>query len=279
MNLLQLVTVALVQGITEFLPISSQAHLILVPRLTGWCDQGLVVDIGVHIGTLLAVVVYFWRDCLALVRGGIEAILLRRTEDAKRAVHIVIATLPAVVAGFIVHAQLGFTFRSLVVIAWTTLGFGILLWAADRWCGRGSHMEDMTCARAFFIGCAQALALIPGTSRSGITMTAARMLGFDRGDAAHFSLLMAVPVILGAGTLATLDLVRSGNAQLTSATLIAAGLAFVTALLAIAVLMRWLARASFTPFAVYRVILGIALFAALYLYGFGEGPAPNVCLR
>jgi undecaprenyl-diphosphatase len=277
-NLLQLVTIALVQGITEFLPISSQAHLILVPRVTGWCDQGLVIDIGVHLGTLLAVIVYFWRDCLGLAWGFFEAVFGKRTVEAQRAIHILIASIPALAAGFILKTQLSFDFRSLAVIGWTTLGFGILLWIADRWGRREARIEHMTWRRALFIGCAQALALIPGTSRSGITMTAARMLGFERSDAARFSLLMAVPVILGASALAGLDLVRSDNIHLTTATAIAAGLAFLAALLAIAAMMRWLAHASFAPFAAYRVILGIALLAALYGFGFGDGAPAGACL-
>jgi undecaprenyl-diphosphatase len=277
-NLLQLVTIALVQGITEFLPISSQAHLILVPRVTGWCDQGLVIDIGVHLGTLLAVIVYFWRDCLGLVWGFFEAVFGKRTVEAQRAIHILIASIPALAAGFILKTQLSFDFRSLAVIGWTTLGFGILLWIADRWGRREARIEHMTWRWALFIGCAQALALIPGTSRSGITMTAARMLGFERSDAARFSLLMAVPVILGASALAGLDLVRSDNIHLTTATAIAAGLAFLAALLAIAAMMRWLAHASFAPFAAYRVILGIALLAALYGFGFGDGAPAGACL-
>lgn len=278
MNLLHIVTVALVQGITEFLPISSQAHLILIPWVTGWCDQGLVIDISVHFGTLVAVVVYFWRDCLGLGRGIGEAVLGRRTAAARHAIHILIASLPALAAGFVLRTQLGFDFRGLAVIGWTTLGFGILLWIADRWGRREARIEHMTWGQALFIGCAQALALLPGTSRSGITMTAARMLGFERSEAARFSLLMAVPVILGAVALAGLDLARTGNAQLTAAAVIAAGLAFVTALLAIAAMMRWLARASFAPFAAYRVVLGIALLTALYGFGFGDGDATVACL-
>jgi len=277
-NLLQLVTIALVQGITEFLPISSQAHLILVPRVTGWCDQGLVIDIGVHLGTLLAVIVYFWRDCLGLVWGFFEAVLGKRTVAAQRAIHILIASIPALAAGFILKTQIGFDFRSLAVIGWTTLGFGILLWIADRWGRSEARIEHMTWRWALFIGCAQALALIPGTSRSGITMTAARMLGFERSEAARFSLLMAIPVILGASALAGLDLVRSDNVHLTTATAIAAGLAFLAALLAIAAMMRWLARASFAPFAAYRVVLGIALLTALYGFGFGDGATTGACL-
>ena len=278
-NLLHVVTVALVQGITEFLPISSQAHLILVPRVTGWCDQGLVIDIGVHFGTLLAVVVYFWRDCLGLGRGIGEAVLGRRTAEARRAIHILIASVPALTAGFVLGTQLGFDFRSLAVIGWTTLGFGILLWVADRWGRREARIEHMTWGRALFIGCAQVLALVPGTSRSGVTMTAARMLGFERSEAARFSLLMAVPVILGASALAGLDLVRSDNAQLTTSTAIATLLAFLAALIAIAAMMRWLSRASFAPFAAYRVVLGIALLTALYGFGFNDGAATGACLQ
>lgn len=279
MNLLQIVTVALVQGITEFLPISSQAHLILIPRVTGWCDQGLVIDISVHIGTLLAVMVYFWRDCLGLGQGIGEAILGKRTSKAQRAIHILVASIPALAAGFILSTQLRFDFRSLTLIGWTTLGFGILLWVADRWGRQETRIENMTYGRALFIGCAQVLALVPGTSRSGITMTAARMLGFSRSEAARFSLLMAIPVILGAGTMAGLNLVRAGNAQLTAAAVIAAGIAFLAAFLAIVAMMRWLAHASFAPFAAYRVVLGIALLTALYGFGLNDVVPTGTCLR
>ncbi len=271
-SFLQLITVALVQGVTEFLPISSQAHLILVPQVTGWCDQGLMIDVSVHLGTLAAVIVYFRRDCLDLGRGFGEAVIGRRTAAARHALHILVASFPALAAGFVLRTQLGFDFRSLAVVGWTTLGFGILLWVADRWGPRQAGMEQMTYGRALFIGCAQALALVPGTSRSGITMTAARMLGFKRDEAARFSLLMAIPVILGAGTLAGVELYQSDNARLTLAAAIAAGLAFIAALIAIAAMMRWLARASFTPFAIYRVILGIALLSALYGFGFDDSP-------
>lgn len=280
MSLLQILTVALVQGITEFLPISSQAHLIMIPHATGWCDQSRVMDIAVHLGTLFAVTVYFWRDCLGLARGA-GALALGRFEgaDARLAFHVLLATIPALAAGYLLHAASEIQLRSLVVIAWTTLLFGLLLWAADRWGQHLNRLAEMTWGRALIIGCAQVLALIPGTSRSGITMTAARALGFERRDAARFSLLMAIPVILGAATLAGIDIARAGNAQLTAAVAMAAVLAFLSALAAIALMMRWLARASFTPFVVYRVLLSIVLFTAIYGFKISDGAPAATCLQ
>jgi len=279
-TLIHILTVALVQGITEFLPISSQAHLILVPHATGWCDQSLVMDIAVHLGTLFAVVLYFWRDCLGLARGAGAALRGRMdSPEARLALHVVIAALPAIAAGYAVHEWAGASLRSLTVIAWMTLLFGLVLWAADRWGARTRRLTELSWGRALIIGCAQVIALVPGTSRSGVTMTAARMLGFERDEAARFSLLIAIPVILGAATLAGLELAEAGNVQLTAAAALAAGLALVAALGAIAAMMRWLARASFAPFVIYRVILGIVLLTAVYGFGFGEAAATGACLQ
>ncbi len=280
MPLLQILTIALVQGITEFLPISSQAHLIMIPHATGWCDQDRVMDIAVHLGTLFAVVGYFWRDCLGLVRGA-GALVRRRLRDgeARLALYVLVATIPVLPAGYAVHAADELNLRSITVIGWATLLFGLLLWAADRWGSRLHRLAQMTWGGALIIGCAQVLALIPGTSRSGITMTAALLLGFQRQDAARFSLLIAVPVILGAATLAGLDLLEAHNARLTAAAGLAAALAFVAALGAIAAMMRWLERANFTPFVVYRVVLGIALLVAVYGFGFGETAPAGACLQ
>lgn len=280
MTLLQIFTIALVQGITEFLPISSQAHLILVPQATGWCDQSLVMDIAVHLGTLFAVVLYFWRDCLGLAKGAGEVLRGRfGGHEARLVIYVVIATLPAVAVGYAVHKWAGTSLRSLTVIAWTTLLFGVALWVSDRWGLRILRLAEMSWGRALIIGCAQVLALVPGTSRSGITMTAARVLGFERDEAARFSLLIAIPVILGAATLAGLDLVQAGNAQLTMAAAIAAALSLVAALGAIAVMMRWLARATFTPFVIYRVILGLVLLTAVYGFHLGEAAPAAACLQ
>ena len=277
MTFIQILTIAIVQGITEFLPISSQAHLILVPRFTGWCDQGLLMDIAVHVGTLGAVMVYFWRECFSMGKGALDIARARKTKEGTLLLCIVLATLPVIAGGYTMKEYLGWDLRSLTVIGWATLGFGVLLWMADRWGLRVRRVEHMTFGTAFIIGCAQVLALIPGTSRSGITMTAARMFGFERSDAARFSMLMAIPVILAAGTLTGLDLAKAGNIQLTRDAIMAGGVAFITALVAIAALMGWLRKSSFAPFVIYRILLGVGLLVAAYGFGFDHLSATQAC--
>ncbi len=264
MPLLHLVVIALVQGITEFLPISSSAHLVLVPYVTGWQDQGLVIDVAVHVGTLLAVMIYFRRDILAMVVGVLRLVTGRGGPGARLAGMVVVASIPAFAAGLAIHEFAPTLLRSVEVIAWATLGFGILLWVADRWGALRRGVDDIGFGGAIFIGLFQALALIPGTSRSGITMTAGRLLGMTRPEAARFSLLLSVPVILGAGALAALDLAEATDPQLTGDALLAGALAFVSALAAIHVLLLWLRRAGFGPFVVYRIVLGVILLALVY---------------
>ena len=256
---LQLVVLAVVQGITEFLPISSQAHLVLVPAVTGWPDQGLAVDVAVHVGTLGAVMVYFRRDICRMVAG-----IARRDDGGKLALQIIVATVPVVLAGAALFAFGAERLRGIAVIGWATLGFGVLLFAVDRASPALRRLEQMTLGPAALIGLAQVFALIPGASRSGVTMTAARALGFERREAARFSMLLSIPVIIAAGTLQAVALYGSGDAMLTGRAAIAAVMAFVTALAAIGFLMRWLARASFAPFVAYRVVLGVALLVWAY---------------
>lgn len=266
MTELQLTVLALVQGITEFLPISSSGHLILVPLLSGWPDQGLLIDVAVHVGSLVAVILYFRFDIVAMVRGLTDW----RTpglfgEPGRRlAVLVVIGTVPVLIAGLALNTIGTETLRSATVIGWTTLGFGLLLYASDRFGARTRDLRGMTCGGALWIGLAQVLALVPGTSRSGITMTAARALGYRRDEAARFSMLLSIPTILAAGALLTLDLIALGEAKVSLQALVAMALAFLSAWLAIAVLMRWLQRATFTPFVIYRCALGVALL--LYAY-------------
>ena len=233
----------------------------------GWQDQGLLIDVAVHVGTLGAVMLYFWRDVGTMLFGLGGLVTGRWDPGAKLAVMVVIGTLPVVVAGFTLNSYLPQGLRSIEVIGWATLGFGILLYAADRFGGVTRHLENLHVPDAVIIGFSQILALIPGTSRSGITMTAARMLGFDRSEAARFSLLLSIPTILGAGLLKGLELHQTGNAQLTSDALTAAGLALLSAMVAIWAMMAWLRRATFTPFVVYRIVLGILLLA--FAYGVG----------
>jgi len=257
------VVLALVQGVTEFLPISSSAHLQLVPDLFGWPDQGLIVDVAMHVGTLGAVILYFARDLWTMLIGLGRVVRGRRNPGARLAGMLVLATVPFVIAGALVDYYWTEGLRSVTVIAWATLGFGVLLFVADKLGMTVRRIDHLSVGDAIIIGCAQALALIPGTSRSGITMTAGRLLGLEREDAARFSMLLSIPAIVGAGTLKGIELYRAGNADLTLQALLAAAMAFVAALIAIAFLMAWLKRATFTPFVVYRVLLGIGLLAAL----------------
>ena len=265
LTLLHIIVLALIQGITEFLPVSSSGHLILVSKLTPLPDQTLVVDIALHVGTLAAVMVYFHRECWAMVLGVLNLLLLRGGPEAKLAIYVVVATLPIIPAALYLKDYVAGDFRQgVALIAWTTLGFGILLYAADRLGLRIRRVEHMTIGAALFIGLAQILALVPGTSRSGITMTAARFLGFERIEAARFSLVLSIPVIIGAGTLAGAELYQMGNAEMNIATGLAIVFSFGAALIAIAVMMRWLERASFTPFVIYRICLGAGLLYWVY---------------
>ena len=263
-NLLNIAVLALVQGIAEFLPISSSGHLILVPKLTDWPDQGLIIDVAVHVGTLGAVVIYFWRDIWIMAVGLVRALSGRRDAGARIAANVVIASIPLVIAGGTFNYFLPMGLRNLEVIAWATIGFGIVLWVTDRIGMTLRRVEHLHVSDAFVIGCAQCLALIPGTSRSGITMSAARMLGMERQDAARFSMLMSIPAILGAGVLKGTEMVAMGDQELTVSAIIAAVLAFVSALISIALLMAWLRRSTFTPFVIYRIILGVILLGFVY---------------
>ena len=264
MPLLHIVVLALVQGITEFLPISSSGHLVLVPALTGWEDQGVVIDVATHVGTLVAVLIYFRRDVAAMAAGFLALAARRSDAGARLALLIVVATVPTVIAGAVLHELGPDLLRSAAVIAWATLGFGVLLGIADRVGATSGRMEDIGFRAALAFGLAQVLALIPGTSRSGITMTAGRFLGLGREAAARFSLLMSIPTILGAGTLAGWDLYRAGDVSLGIDAVLAVVLSCLAALAAIALMMRWLRRASFLPFVVYRIVLGIGLLIWLY---------------
>jgi len=265
--LLHLFVLSLVQGITEFLPISSSGHLVLTWQVLGSKvpdhDQ-LILDIAVHVGTLAAVCGYFRRDIWDMLSGLAAGARGRPTAGTRLALFVLLASLPVIAAGFLLQDVVDDQLRSATVIAWTTLGFGVLLYVADKAAGQLRRLTDMRWADALLIGLMQILALVPGTSRSGITMTAGRLLGYDRREAARFSMLLAIPAIAGAGTLAGVDVYQSGNLALGLDALIAAAMAFVAAWAAIALLMRWLAVASFTPFVIYRIALGGVLLTLIY---------------
>lgn len=264
MDLLQIIVLAVVQGITEFLPISSSGHLILIPIFTGWPDQGVVTDVMVHVGSLFAVIVYFWRDVIRLIIGGVDLLRFRWNENSRLAAYILIGTIPAVLFGLILKKfDLLPSLRNFEVIGWTAIIYGILLYVTDRYGLRDRFIGDMRMSPAIIIGFAQALALIPGTSRSGITITAARALGYERSDAARFSFLLGIPAIAGAGLLTYLD-VHSQGLEIPVDALYAAGLTFFSAIAAIAFLMALVKRFSFLPYVIYRLILGVVLLGFAY---------------
>lgn len=264
MPLYQLVVLAMVQGITEFLPISSSGHLVLTSRLAGWTDQGLTIDIAVHAGTLLAVVAYFRSDVWRIAAGAARLLTGRMTPGGRLALMIAAATVPIVIAGYVVGTYAAALVRNMALIAWTTTGFGLLLGVIDRISMTFRRTEHMTFGNAVFVGLAQVLALLPGTSRAGITITAARFLGMERREAASFSMLLSIPAIIGAATFAGIGLYSSGNIALGYDSALAAVLAFITALVAISAMMRWLERASYWPFVAYRLVLGAFLLYWLY---------------
>jgi undecaprenyl-diphosphatase len=265
MLILQIIVLALIQGITEFLPISSSGHLLLVPALTGWKDQGVLTDVMVHMGSFLAVVVYFWKDCINLAMGFIDMLRGRANAWGRLALLIVVGTIPAVVVGIFLD-KIGFMdmVRQMpVIVAWNAIIFGILLYVCDRFGLSIRRMADMTWTPALIIGVAQAVAIIPGVSRSGITMTAARALGFERPEAARFAFLLGIPAIAGAGVLHLGEAAATG-VTITIPMILTMVLTFFVALGTITVLMKLVRHVSFLPFAIYRVGLGVVLLALIY---------------
>lgn len=265
MDTLQTVLLALLQGLTEFLPISSSAHLILLPRLLGWSDQGLAFDVAVHVGTLLAVVLYFRHDVQRLLAAWLQSCVDRRmSADARLAWLVLLGTVPVAVAGLVLHDVIETYLRSPMVIALATIGFGILLGLAD-WRGRQSRSEvTLTLSDVIWIGLAQVLALVPGTSRSGITMTAGLVLGLTRSAAARFSFLLSIPVILMAGGYESLKLVQQLEPVAWGSILLGTAIAAVSAYLCIHFFMRLIERVGMFPFVVYRLLLGAFLLVLFY---------------
>ena len=260
----QIVVLALIQGITEFLPISSSGHLILVPALTGWPDQGILTDMVTNVGTLLAVIIYFWRDVVAMLRGLVDAAQRRVTYNSTLMTNVAIGTIPIVLVGIAMKLTgLDEHIRSATLVAVNAIVFGLLLFIADSFGLLRRSVADLNWKSALIIGCAQAFSLSPGTSRSGITMTAARGLGMLRPEAARFSFLLSIPANGAASALVIGDALSQGVA-LTGDVIMTGVLTFFIALGAIAFLMRMLRTMSFFPFVVYRVILGGALLGLIY---------------
>jgi len=258
MTLIQIIVLSLIQGLTEFLPVSSSAHLILGSRVFSWPDQGLVFDVATHLGTLLAVLVYFRKDLWNMVVPWLGS---GKGDESSRnlGLTLIIASIPAIVAGGLLHSWVESALRDTRVIAFSTIGFGLLLWWADARFSRSKLMQDINMKSGVIIGLAQMLALVPGTSRSGITITMGRMLGFDADSAARFSFLLSIPIIAAAGGYgvlrmllhdAPIDWFQFGLAIVLSA---------LAGWLCIAAFLALLKRVGLVPFVVYRLALGVVL--------------------
>jgi len=273
METLQIIVLGIVQGITEFLPISSSGHLILLPSIVEWPDQGLLFDIAVHVGTLAAVMLYFHKEVWQMILGVLDMLRLRfQTDAAHLTAMIAVSTIPLVLVAPVVKSFVETGLRSVVVIAVTSILFGLILWYADitaKKCmdDKSKSLRKMRFKDAFIFGLFQTLALIPGTSRSGSCMTAGRFLGFSRSDSSRYAMLMAMPVILMMGGYSFISDFEAGLSLQDNMDeiLLGAGISFTCALLAIHGLMKFVEKVGFLPFVIYRVLLGLLLLIFIAL--------------
>ncbi len=264
MSLLQLIFLAIVQGLTEFLPVSSSAHLILVPWVSGSVDQGPLIYVMAHLGSLFAVVFYFRKDIWSILGGGLDLLRGRKNNPASKLfLYLFVASPFALLMGGLLFASgMMSALRDPMIVGISSIFFGIILWISDRFFAQNGAVEDRKISAPLLIGLAQVLAFIPGTSRSGITMTAARFLGVCRVEAARFSMLLSIPLLAAMGAAALFDLSThappAGAPGLREGLIVAALSAF-TAWLSIYVLMQLVAKIGFTPFMLYRIALGVAI--------------------
>jgi undecaprenyl-diphosphatase len=272
LSIFELAFLSIVQGVTEFLPVSSSAHLILGRKAmvalglaSGHMTSAeeLAFDIALHIGSLGAVLIYFRNEMTKFIHGLLDLLRGRYSDNAALLILTIVASVPIVIVALIFKDLITHSGRSTSMVAWSTLLFGLLLWVADRRLESKAALHELTLRDGVTMGLAQCLAVIPGVSRSGICMTAGRLIGLDRTLSARFAMLLSVPTILGAGVLASMDLVRAGNVAVTTDALVGGILAFLSAWAAIGFLMRWLRTRSYTPFVVYRVLLGMILLVAI----------------
>lgn len=264
MSNLQVVVLAIVQGLSEFLPISSSGHLVLVPSVFGWTDQGMAFDVAVHFGSLAAVLIYFRGDIATLLKGSVQVLSGRLASfEARFAFAIGIATIPAAIAGLMLASWIAANLRSPSVIVVTLAGYAVLMLLADRYGRKNRVLTSIGIKDALVIGAAQALALVPGTSRSGVTITAAMALGYERTEAARFSFLLAVPIILLA-TAYEVSVLMSSDAGVAWGQMgLGALISAIVAYLSIEFFMRFVSRVGLLPFAIYRLILAAVILYAL----------------
>jgi undecaprenyl-diphosphatase len=263
MTIFQALVLGILQGLAEFLPISSSAHLALTPWFFGWPDSGLAFDVSLHLGTLIALAWYFRAEWIKLAQSGMSMLRHRRVEttEEKRLLFLIVATIPAGIAGLLVEDLAEHTFRSPGIIGVALIIMGIVLWAADRWAPRVRALSEMRWRDALLVGLAQVCALLPGVSRSGSTITGSRLLGFDRSSAAVFSFLMSMPITGAAVAVKLPDAVREGVSAPLVVGILAAAL---SSWFAIAVLLRYVSRHSYGVFALYRLLFGAVVLAVFY---------------
>lgn len=266
MEILQIISLAIVQGVSEFLPISSSGHLILSPYLFGFKDQGLSFDVAVHLGSLVAVISYFRHDIINISLAWFRSLPSSGTSNPESRLGwaIIIGTIPVVIFGLLLRDIIESDFRAPWIIGVTTILFGLLLLWADRSSTRQRETEEITVRDAVFIGFSQVLALIPGTSRSGITMTTGLMLGFTRQAASRFSFLLSIPTILASSALISLNLAQTSEPVDWTALLMGVGLSAIAAYLCIHFFLRYIERIGMTPFVIYRLLLGALVFLLIW---------------
>ncbi len=267
MTPLQAIALGLIQGLSEFLPISSSAHLALAPWLFGWEDPGLAFDVALHFGTLIALLWYFRTEWAALVRAAFSIITTGRIEtpEKRRVIYLIIATIPGGIGGYLLQSQAESAFRSPQLIAIALIVMGIILWLVDKLVDQRRVLGEMRWIDALLIGLSQVIALIPGVSRSGSTITTGRGLRFDRESAAEFSFLMSMPIIAAAIIVQAPKALQEGG--LTNEIMSGVVASAISGWLAISILMRYVSRHSYGIFAFYRVALGLAVLAVIYARG------------
>ncbi len=267
MTPLQAIALGIIQGLSEFLPISSSAHLTLAPWLFGWEDPGLAFDVALHFGTLLAVLWYFRMEWLALIRAAFGIITTGRIEtpEKRRVIYLIIATIPGAIGGLVLQSKAESAFRSPQIIAIALIVLGVLLWLVDKLVDQRRIVGEMRWIDSLLIGLSQVIALVPGVSRSGATITTARGLRFDRESAAEFSFLMSMPIIAAAVVLEGPKALQQGG--LTNELMSGVVASAISGWLAISILMRYVSRHSYGIFAAYRILLGIGVLAVVYARG------------
>jgi undecaprenyl-diphosphatase len=264
MTLEQILLLSFIQGVTEFLPISSSGHLVLTPALCGWKDQGLMMDVAAHVGTLGSVLFYFHKDVVALFKGFFSLLRGKTNDNTQLLLNLIIATIPVIFVGVLFEKMVGGALRSVTLIAWMGIVFGIILYVADKYGRFIETVADTNLKRALIFGVAQCIALVNGVSRSGACLTAGRFMNYKRTDAARFAFLMSIPTLTAAGTLKGVQLVKGGDFSMMNDAMMMMAFSFVFGICAIAFMMRWLQKSTLTPFVIYRILLGVFLLISVY---------------